>query len=330
VRRPSAIIGSDIAVDLGTANTVVYVRHVGLVLEEPSVVALDARDRHLLAVGTDAERMVGRTPPHILTVRPLAEGVVTDLEACESMLRAFIRRTSRRRWAKPRMVVCVPSGVTSVEQRTVMEVAEAAGARKPVHVIEEPLAAAIGAGLPVHRPAGNMVVDIGGGTTEIAVVSLGGIVTSRSIRVGGRAMDEAIISFVKTEYGISLGERTAEGVKVGFASAWPTQEEGYVDLAGSALGTGLPKMVTAPIGEVREAISGPLAEIADAIRAALDEAQPELVADIMQDGVIITGGGALLPGIDVRLSADLDLPFYVADDPLHSVAIGAGRYLDSL
>ena len=330
MRRRSSILGTDIAVDLGTANTVVYVRGVGIVLEEPSVVALRTRDRRLLAVGTEAERMVGRTPPHIATIRPLAEGVVADLDACESMLRAFIQLVSQRRWVKPRMVMCVPSGVTSVEQRAVMEVAEAAGARKPVHVIEEPLAAAIGAGLPVHRPAGNMIVDIGGGTTEIAVVSLGGIVTSRSIRVGGRAMDEALISFVKTEYGITLGERSAEQHKIRFASAWPSQEDDYVDLAGSELGTGLPKMVTASSGELGEAIDAPLGDIADAIRVALDETPPELVAEIMQDGVVITGGGALLSGIAPRLGADVGIPFFVADDPLHSVAIGAGLYLEGL
>ncbi len=329
-RVRSSILGTDIAVDLGTASTVIYVRGVGVVLDEPSVVATSARTGELLAAGAEAERMLGRTPPHIHTIRPLAEGVVADLAACETMLRGFIRRVAQKRWAKPRIVMCVPSGVTGVEQRAVMEVAEAAGARKPVHIIEEPVAAAIGAGLPVHRPAGNMIVDIGGGTTEIAVVSLGGVVAARSVRVAGRAMDEAIVSFVKTEHGLTLGERSAEQLKMRYGSAWPLEEEIDFEIGGSQLGTGLPFAARCTSAELRDAMAGPLSEIADAVRVTLDDTPPELVSELMQDGIVVTGGGALLPGLDNRLRAEIDLPVFVADNPLHSVVVGAGRYLDGL
>jgi rod shape-determining protein MreB len=329
-RVRSPILGTDIAVDLGTANTVVYVRGVGVVLDEPSVVATSNRTGELIAVGNEAERMLGRTPPHLQTIRPLAEGVVADLQACETMLRAFIRRVSHKRWVKPRLVMCVPSGVTGVEQRAVMEVAEAAGARKPVHIIEEPVAAAIGAGLPVHRPAGNMVVDIGGGTTEIAVVSLGGVVASRSAKVAGRAIDQAIVTYIKTEHGITIGERSAEQIKLRYGSAWPLKDEEHFDVGGSQLGTGLPISASCSSAELRDAVGGPLSEIADAVRVTLDETPPELVSELMQDGIVVTGGGALLPGVAERLSSEVDLPVFVADNPLHSVVIGAGRYLEGL
>ena len=239
----SSVVGRDMAVDLGTANTLVYVRGRGIVLDEPSIVAINTRDGRPLAVGTEAKRMLGRTPGHIQAIRPLKDGVIADFDICEKMLRYFIQRVHQRKWAKPRMVICIPSGITGVEQRAVQEAAEFAGARKPVLVIEEPMAAAIGAGLPVHEPAGNMIVDIGGGTTEVAVISLGGIVASESSRIGGDEFDEAIINFVKSEYSLALGERTAEEVKMQLASAWPLEEELYAEVRGRDLVTGLPKTI---------------------------------------------------------------------------------------
>ena len=239
----SSVVGRDMAVDLGTANTLVYVRGRGIVLDEPSIVAINTKDGRLLAVGVEAKRMIGRTPGHIQAIRPLKDGVIADFDICEKMLRYFIQRVHQRKWAKPRMVICVPSGITGVEQRAVQEAAEYAGARKPVLIIEEPMAAAIGAGLPVHEPAGNMIVDIGGGTTEVAVISLGGIVVSESIRIGGDELDEAIINFVKKEYSLALGERTAEEIKVQLASAYPLEEELYAEVRGRDLVTGLPKTI---------------------------------------------------------------------------------------
>src|SRR5215475_10318570 len=250
----SSVVGNDMAVDLGTANTVVYVRGEGIVLNEPSVVAVNTKDDRPVAVGTEAKRMVGRTPPHIRPIRPLKDGVIADFDMCERMLRYFIERVHQRRWAKPRMVICVPSGITGVEQRAVQEAAEYAGARKPAYIIEEPMAAAIGAGLPVHEPTGNMVVDIGGGTTQVAVISLGGIVASESSRVGGDEFDEAILAFMKREYSIAIGERTAEEIKMRLASAYPLEEELYAEIRGRDLVTGLPKTVTVSTGEIRESI----------------------------------------------------------------------------
>jgi rod shape-determining protein MreB len=255
VNRPwlSSVVGNDMAVDLGTANTVVYVRGKGIVLNEPSVVAVNTRDNQPLAVGTEAKRMVGRTPAHIEAIRPLKDGVIADFDICEKMLRYFIERVHHRRWAKPRMVICVPSGITGVEQRAVQEAAEYAGARKPAYIIEEPMAAAIGAGLPVHEPSGNMVVDIGGGTTEVAVISLGGIVASESIRVAGDEIDQALMGFCKKEYSLALGERTAEDIKTQLASAWPLKEELYAEVRGRDLVTGLPKTIVVSTVELREA-----------------------------------------------------------------------------
>src|SRR5215211_26000 len=239
----TTVMGRDMAVDLGTANTLVYVRGRGIVLNEPSVVAVNTRDGRPLAVGIEAKRMIGRTPGHITAIRPLKDGVINNFDVCEKMLRYFIQRVHQRRFAKPRMVICVPSGITGVEQRAVQEAAEYAGARKPAYIIEEPMAAAIGAGLPVHEPTGNMVVDIGGGTTEVAVISLGGIVTSQSIRVAGDEIDEALMSFCKKEYSLALGERTAEDLKTQLASAWPLREELYAEVRGRDLVTGLPKTI---------------------------------------------------------------------------------------
>src|ERR1700736_662903 len=316
------------AVDLGTANTVVYVRGRGIVLDEPSVVAINARDGRLLAVGTEAKRMIGRTPSHIQAIRPLKDGVIADFEICEKMLRYFIHKVHRSRWVKPRMVICVPSGITGVEQRAVQEAAEYAGARKPAYIIEEPMAAAIGAGLPVHEPTGNMVVDIGGGTTEVAVISLGGIVTSQSVRIGGDELDEAIIQYIKKEYSLALGERTAEEIKIALGSACPLEEELHAEIRGRDLITGLPKTIVTTTEEIREAIEEPVSAVVDAVKVTLDKTPPELAADIMEQGIVLTGGGALLHGLDARLAAETGMPIIIANNPLHSVAIGGGRCLE--
>ncbi|MFZ4585218.1 MAG: rod shape-determining protein [Acidimicrobiia bacterium] len=324
----SSIVGRDMAVDLGTANTLVYVRGRGIVLNEPSVVAINARDGRPLAVGAEAKRMIGRTPGHIQAIRPLKDGVIADFDVCEKMLRYFIQRVHQRRWAKPRMVICVPSGITGVEQRAVQEAAEYAGARKPAYIIEEPMAAAIGAGLPVHEPTGNMVVDIGGGTTEVAVISLGGIVTSESIRIGGDELDESIITFVKKEYSLAIGERTAEEIKMKLASAWPLEEEFYAEIRGRDLVTGLPKTIVVATGEIRESIEEPVSAIVDAVKVTLDKTPPELAADIMEKGIVITGGGALLNGLDQRLANETGMPIVIAENPLWSVVLGSGQCLE--
>jgi rod shape-determining protein MreB and related proteins len=317
------------AVDLGTANTLVYVRGRGIVLDEPSVVAVDVRDGRALAVGLEAKRMIGRTPAHIEAIRPLKDGVIANFEICEKMLRYFIHRVHQRRWAKPRMVICVPSGITGVEQRAVQEAAEYAGARKPAYIIEEPMAAAIGAGLPVQEPTGSMIVDIGGGTTEVAVMSLGGIVTSSSVRVGGDELDDAIIQWVKKEHGLALGERTAEEVKMSLGSAWALEQELAAELRGRDLVSGLPKTVVTTTEEIREALEEPVTAIIDAVKVTLDTTPPELAADVMERGIVLTGGGALLLGMRERLEAETGMPVHMADDPLLSVAIGSGRSLEA-
>jgi rod shape-determining protein MreB len=324
----SSIMGRDMAVDLGTANTLVYVRGRGIVLNEPSVVAVNIKDGRPLAVGIEAKRMIGRTPSHIQAIRPLKDGVIADFEICEKMLRYFIHKVHQRRWVKPRMVICVPSGCTGVEQRAVQEAAEYAGARKPAYIIEEPMAAAIGAGLPVQEPTGNMIVDIGGGTTEVAVISLGGIVASQSVRVGGDELDEAIIQFIKKEYSLALGERTSEEVKIALGSAWPLQEELHAEIRGRDLVTGLPKTIVTSTEEIRGAIEEPVSAIVDAVKITLDKTPPELAADIMEQGIVLTGGGALLHGLDARLSNETGMPILIADNPLHSVAIGSGQSLE--
>ncbi len=316
------------AIDLGTANTLIYVRGRGVVLDEPSVVAVNVRDGRPVAVGAEAKRMIGRTPGHITAIRPLKDGVINNFDICERMLRYFIQQVHQRRFAKPRMVICVPSGITGVEQRAVQDAAENAGARKPVFIIEEPMAAAIGAGLPVHEPAGNMIVDIGGGTTEVAVISLGGIVASESVRIAGDELDEAIMNYVKKEYSLALGERTAEEVKIALASAYPLVEELYAEIRGRDLVTGLPKTVTVSTEEIREAIEEPVSAIVDAVKVTLDKTPPELAADIMGRGIVMTGGGALLHGIKERLEAETGMPVYQADEPLYSVAVGSGLCLE--
>src|ERR1700684_2041457 len=324
-----AILGREMAVDLGPANTLVYVRGRGIVLNEPSVVAVDIKDGRPLAVGAEAKRMIGRTPSNLQAIRPLKGGVIAEFEIWEKMLLYFIQRVHQRRFAKPRMVICVPSGITGVERRAVMEAAEYAGARR-AYIIEEPMAAAIGAGLPVHEPTGNMVVDIGGGTTEVAVISLGGIVTSQSVRIGGDELDEAIIQYIKKRYSLALGERTAEEIKIALGSACPLEEELHAEIRGRDLLTGLPKTIVTTTEEIREAIEEPVSAIVDAVKVTLDKTPPELAADIMEQGIVLTGGGALLHGLDVRLAAETGMPIIIANNPLLSVAIGSGRCLEDI
>jgi rod shape-determining protein MreB len=323
-------LGRDLAIDLGTANTLIYVRGQGIVLDEPSVVAINVNDGKPVAVGLEAKRMMGRTPNHIRAIRPLKDGVIADFEVCEKMLRYFIQRVHASKWNKPRMVICVPSGITGVEQRAVQDAAEYAGARKPVHIIEEPMAAAIGANLPVHEPSGNMVVDIGGGTTEVAVISLGGIVTAQSVRVAGDELDDAVMQYVKKEFSLAIGDRTAEEIKIQMGSAWPMEEELTADIRGRDLISGLPRTIQVTTEHVREALAEPVSAIVDAVKTTLDKTPPELAADIMEDGITITGGGALLGGLDERLAHETGMPIRVADEPLYSVVIGSGRALENI
>jgi len=324
----NSMIGRDMAVDLGTANTLVYVRRKGVLLDEPSVVALHDKTGEVLAVGHEAKRMVGRTPDDITVLRPLRDGVIADFEATEQMLRYFIQRVHKRRYfAKPRMVICVPSGITAVEQRAVKEAGYQAGARR-VYIIEEPMAAAIGAGLPVHQPTGNMVVDIGGGTTEVAVISLGGIVTSLSIRTAGDELDAAIVAWMKKEHSLMLGERTAEEVKTTLGSAFPRSDEPQGEIRGRDMVTGLPRTVSVTSAEIRQALEEPVHAIVDAVRVTLDQTPPELAGDLMDRGIVLTGGGALLRGLDERLRHETGMPVHVAQDPLTSVALGAGRCVE--
>jgi rod shape-determining protein MreB and related proteins len=321
--------GRDMAVDLGTANTLVYVRGRGIVLSEPSVVAIDERSGEVHAVGVEAKRMLGRTPGTISAIRPLKDGVIADFDVTEQMLRHFIQKVHQHRFAHPRVVVCVPSGVTGVEKRAVEEATYSAGARE-AHLIEEPMAAAIGAGLPVSEPTGNMIVDIGGGTTEVAVISLGGIVVSASLRVGGDEMDEAIISHVKKEYKLLIGQQTAEEIKLEIGSAFDMREEFHAEVRGRDMLTGLPKTVVLSSEEVRHALEEPVSQIIDAIRSTLDKTPPELAADIMDRGIVLAGGGALLAGLDERLRHETQMPSHLAESPLTCVAVGSGRSLEVL
>ncbi len=324
----SSFIGRDMAVDLGTANTLVYVRGRGIVLNEPSVVAINQNTGGILAVGLEAKRMIGRTPGNIVAIRPLKDGVIADFDTTERMLRYFIQKVHKRRHlAKPRLVVCVPSGITGVEQRAVKEAGYAAGARK-VYIIEEPMAAAIGAGLPIHEPTGNMVVDIGGGTTEVAVISLGGIVTAQSLRVGGDEMDQAIISWVKKEYSLLLGERTAEEIKMAIGSAFQTPGEPDAEIRGRDLVSGLPKTIVVSAEEIRRAIDEPVNAIIDAVKSTLDKCPPELSGDIMDRGIVLTGGGAMLRGLDERLRYETGMPIHITEHPLDAVVMGSGKCVE--
>jgi rod shape-determining protein MreB and related proteins len=322
------VIGRDMAVDLGTANTLVYVRGRGIVLNEPSVVAINTKSGAILAVGQEAKMMIGRTPAHIVAIRPLKDGVIADFDVTEKMLRYFIQKVHRRSFlVKPRVVVCVPSGITGVEQRAVEEATISAGARS-AFIIEEPMAAAIGAGLPVHEPTGNMVVDIGGGTTEVAVVSLGGIVTSQSIRIGGDELDESIVSYIKKEYSLMLGERTSEEIKMAIGSAFPFPDEKQAEIRGRDLVTGLPKTIIVSAEEIRRAIEEPVNAIVDAVKNTLDKTPPELASDIMDKGIVLAGGGSLLKGLDERLKHETGMPIHIAEDPLYAVAVGSGKCLE--
>jgi rod shape-determining protein MreB len=319
--------GRDMAVDLGTANTLVYVRGRGIVLSEPSVVAIDSRTGEVHAVGIEAKRMLGRTPGTIQAIRPLKDGVIADFDVTEEMLRHFIQKVHQNRWAHPRVVVCVPSGVTGVEKRAVEEATLSAGARQ-AYLIEEPMAAAIGAGLPVGEPTGSMIVDIGGGTSEVAVISLGGIVVSQSIRVGGDELDEAIISYAKREYKLLIGQQTAEELKLEIGSAYPMEEELQAEIRGRDMVTGLPKTIVLTSEEIRRAIDEPLSQILGAVRETLDRTPPELASDIMDRGIMLAGGGALLHGLDERLRQETQMPCHLAESPLTCVAVGSGRSLE--
>src|SRR6476620_10127718 len=321
--------GRDMAVDLGTANTLVYVRGRGIVLSEPSVVAIDQRTGEVHAVGVEAKRMLGRTPGTISAIRPLKDGVIADFDVTEQMLRHFIQKVHQHRFAHPRVVVCVPSGVTGVEKRAVEEATLSAGARE-AHLIEEPMAAAIGAGLPVSEPTGNMIVDVGGGTTEVAVISLGGIVVSQSLRVGGDEMDEAITSHIKKEYKLLIGQQTAEEIKLEVGSAFQLKDEVQAEVRGRDMLSGLPKTVILSSEEVRHALEEPVGQILDAIRSTLDKTPPELAADIMDRGIVLAGGGALLAGLDERLRHETQMPTQLAESPLTCVAVGSGRSLEVL
>lgn len=325
-----APFGRDIGIDLGTANTLVYVKGKGIVLVEPSVVAIEKDTGKVLAVGTEAKRMIGRTPGNIVAIRPLKDGVIADFTVTETMIRKLIQRIHKRRFAvRPRVVVCVPSGVTAVEKRAVYEATLSAGARE-AHLMEEPMAAAIGAGLPIQEPTGNMVVDIGGGTTEVAVISLGGIVTSVSVRVGGDEFDEAIIAHVRKEYNVMIGERTAEEIKIEIGSAYPLAEEEDVEVRGRDLLTGLPKNIVISSEEIRVALEEPLSQIISGIKSTLEKTPPELSSDIMDRGIVLTGGGSLLKGLDERLRQETQIPVNITADPLSCVVIGAGKALEEI
>ncbi|HEY8392134.1 MAG TPA: rod shape-determining protein [Capillibacterium sp.] len=320
----------DMGIDLGTANTLVFVRNQGIVLQEPTVVAFDRETENLIAVGLEAKQMVGRTPGSIVAVRPLKDGVIADFEVTEKMLQYFIKKAgARKAFFAPRVIVGVPSGVTEVERRAVMDAAREAGARE-VFLIEEPMAAAIGAGLPIQEPTGNLIVDIGGGTTEVAVISLGGIVTSRSIRVAGDEMNEAIVQYIKRSYNLMVGEQTAEEIKRTVGSAYPQKEEESIEVRGRDLVTGLPKVITLSSREVMEALAEPVGMILEAVKMTLEKTPPELAADILDRGIVMSGGGALLRGLDRLLAEETEMPVQVAEDPLTCVARGTGKALDAL
>ena len=327
------IFSNDLAIDLGTANTCVYVKGQGIVLREPSVVAVKKDSRgndQVLAVGSEAKRMLGRAPGNIRAIRPMKDGVIADFEVTEAMLRYFITKVhNQRRLVRPRIMICVPTGITQVEKRAVKESALSAGARE-VYLIEEPMAAAIGANLPIQEPTANMVVDIGGGTTEVAVISLSGIVYSRSVRVGGDKMDEAILRHVKRKYNMLIGEATAEEIKIQIASAYPMEEEQQIEVKGRDLVTGIPQTIVITSEEVRKAISEQVDAIVQAVRQALEQTPPELAADIVERGIVLTGGGALLKGLDQLLREDTSLPIFSVDDPLATVVMGTGVALDNM
>ncbi|TMQ48829.1 MAG: rod shape-determining protein [Candidatus Eisenbacteria bacterium] len=322
------VFSNDVAIDLGTANTLVYLKGKGIVLNEPSVVAVDRTTGKVIAVGKEAKSMLGRTPDEIVAVRPLKDGVIADFEKTEDLLREFIQKALRRRtWVRPRIIICVPSGITEVEKRAVQDSAQHAGARE-VLLVPEPIAAAIGVGLPVGKPSGNMIIDIGGGTTEIAVMALNSIVNQQSIRVGGDEMDEAIVQYVKKAYNLLIGEQTAEQIKIRIGSAFRLEQEEEMEIKGRDLVAGIPKTMKISSVEVREALSEPLQQIVDALMQSLEKTPPELASDIVDRGIVMTGGGSLLRGIDMLLREATNLPITVAEDPLTCVVLGTGKILD--
>jgi len=327
------LFSNDLAIDLGTANTLIYVRGQGIVCNEPSVVAVQKEakgGRKVLAVGAEAKKMLGRTPGNIVAIRPLKDGVIADFEITEAMLRYFIQKIhNRKTLVRPRIIICVPFGITEVEKRAVKESAESAGARE-VYLIEEPMAAAIGAGLPITEPTGNMIVDIGGGTTEVAVISLAGVVFSKSVRVGGDKMDEAIIQYIKRKYNLLIGERTAELIKITIGSAYPAQDIQTMEIKGRDLVAGVPKTVEISDEEIRDSLLEPINQIVEAVRIALERTPPELASDIVDKGIVLAGGGSLLRNLDVLLREETGLPIMLADDPLTAVVMGAGRALDEI
>ena len=324
------MFSSDLAVDLGTANTLIYVKGRGVVSSEPSVVAINSNTREILAIGQEAKNMLGRTPANISAVRPMKDGVIADYDTTEKMIRYFILKVhNRKSLVRPRMVICIPSGVTQVEKRAVKDSAIQAGARE-VYLIEEPMAAAIGAGLPIQEPSGNMVVDIGGGTTEVAVISLSGIVYANSVRVGGDEMDDNIVNYIKRQYNLLIGTATAEDLKIKLGSAFPLENEIKTEIKGRDLVTGIPKTIEISDSEIREALKESIGKIVDAVRIALEQTPPELSADIVDRGIVLTGGGALLKNLDKRLSHETGLPIIVSDDPLKAVALDSGKVLDDL
>jgi len=323
-------LSSDMGIDLGTANTLVHIKGQGIVLREPSVVAIDRRSNGVVAVGEQAKRMVGRTPASISAIRPLRDGVIADFDVTEAMLRYFIRRAhAGRRFIHPHIVIGVPAGITEVERRAVEDAARQAGAWE-AEVIDEPMAAAIGAGLPVAEPVGNMILDIGGGTTEVAVISLGGICTQRSIRTAGEELDEAISAYIRRDFNLFIGETTAEQIKIRLGSAYPRTEEDTMQVRGKDLLTGLPKSITISSAEIREAIAEPISAVVELVKEALDATPPELAADVMNRGIVLSGGVALLQGLDQLISAETDIPVYIAEDPLTCVVIGTAHYLEQL
>lgn len=325
-----SFMNKDMGIDLGTANTLVYVKGRGIVTREPSVVAIQTTTKQVLAVGEDAKKMIGRTPGDIVAIRPLKDGVIADFDVTQSMLKHFIKIAYKRRSLfQPRVVVCVPSGVTEVEKRAVEEAAVHAGARE-AYLIEEPMAAAIGAGLPVQEPTGSMIVDIGGGTTEVAVISLGGIVTSRSIRVGGDELDESIVNYIKKEYNLMIGERTAENIKIDIGSADGEEEKKLMDIRGRDLVSGLPKTLEISSSEIYDALKEPVVNIIEAIKTTLEKTPPELASDIIEQGIMLTGGGALLEGIDRLIMEETGMPVRIAEEPLDCVAIGTGLALENI
>lgn len=324
------MFSKDIGIDLGTANTLIFMKGKGIVMREPSVVAVDTRTDTVKYVGKEAKDVIGRTPGSIVAVRPLKDGVIADFDITASMLQMFIKKAVGNTFlSKPRVVICIPSGVTEVERRAVKEASLKAGA-KQVSIIEEPMAAAIGAGLPVGEATGSMVVDIGGGTSEVAVISLGGIVASKSVRVGGDAFDSAIIAYVKKKYNLLIGERTSEDIKINIGSAYPYEEEQNMEIKGRNLMDGLPKNIFISPSEIREALSDPVASVVDAIKSTLERTPPELSADIIDNGITLTGGGAMLKGLDRLVAEETGMPVYIAEDPLDCVAKGSGIVLDNL